>query len=262
MPTGRSRGCCVRAFGGCGGCRPGVWDWAVAFSRRPREQPRTLSLGGRPIQPLPCAPPHGAGSPEAPESSGSADVISGPEEGDFGPRQQLVQSSGCKLPFAPFARSKGLACLWPGPSLLPGVLPDMAKHTPELGLGGQERCLGSEVRHVALLNRRLLPWGLPSEPHLAAPEGCGEADGSPCPGSSPRHRARPRSPLSFCFLICHVGLVAFSLSLRGCRESYVRFWPGRQLDEPREPWRGAGWSEHGAGCQPARVQSSAPRLAK
>lgn len=200
----------------------------MAFSRRPREQPRKLSLGGRPIQPLPCAPPQGAGSPEAPESSGSADVISSPEEGDFGPRQQLqrpaqlVQSSGCKLPFAPFARSKGLACLWPGPSLLPGVLPDMTKHTPEPGLGGQERCLGSEVRHVALLNRRLLPWGLPSEPHLAAPEGCGEADGSPCPGSGPRHRARPRSPLSFCFLICHVGLVASSLSLRGCRESYVR----------------------------------------
>lgn len=148
-----------------------------------QEQPRELNLRGQPIQPLPCGPPHGAGDPEAPESSGSADVISGPEESDFGLRWQpqrslgatcpAAQSSGCKLLFSPFSRSRGLACFWPGPSLLPGVLPDVAKHIPQLGLGDQERCFGSEVRHVALLHRCLLARGLPSEPHLAAPEGCG-----------------------------------------------------------------------------------------
>lgn len=55
------------------------------------------------VQPLPHGPLHGAGDPGAPESPSSADVISGHEEEDFDPRQQLwrflggTHSAGPKL---------------------------------------------------------------------------------------------------------------------------------------------------------------------
>lgn len=111
----------------------------MALFPRLREQPRELNLRGRPVQPLPCGPPHGAGDPEAPESSGSADVVSGPEEGDFVLRRQPQRPLGVTRPagaelwvevavFA-FLTEQRTSCFWPGPSLLPGVLPDVAKHS-------------------------------------------------------------------------------------------------------------------------------------
>lgn len=141
------------------------------------------------------------------EDPGSADIISGHEEGDFDPRQQLWRFLGGTHSAGPLLWSSGGKSLyfrisdgaddflaWPG-SLTTAWGPARHSKNTFLSLGFEilSVVFATKVRHLALLKRYLM------------------GDGSPCPGLSPDitdlgHRARRRSPLSLSLLICNMGL--------------------------------------------------------